>query len=937
MLVLHINANQLTAARIAELGQLAVTFGIDIICVNETFLKVGQSLEFPGFKAFRFDRPLIRANKKKGGGVTILIKNGIEANDLGGTFIDGVEIQRIQAKISSRREITIVSLYCPPGKIITDSVASYIRQPKNLLICGDFNAKDPELGTTGVRNAAGRVLIEQAAKLNLRLLSQGEHTYTTRLGRKETLDLFFATEDVAKLAHGVQVLPDIGSDHLPIGLSLKGGKEKPTCYPEIRLDINRANWTTFTEVLQEQCEELDFSNIGSIADIDEALAKLEGCLSLAEKAAIPTVKAGQLKAWKPTSEILAAIATRRRARRLWERWRTAELKTLYNRATKAVKLLITKARAKRFEDRCNELSKLLKDKPRLFWKEFKALSSNKLASDRRNYPPIETANGQNAFTDEAKAATFATHLADKVWVTPDDPNFCKDTAELVSRTLSKNKAEFEHPVAKPRSNAGRWQFYAGETIAIAGKLKTTSPGEDGMQNAVLKKAPPIFWEKATAIFNASMRYSYIPAKWKVAVVCMIPKEGKDWKTVKGYRPISLLNALAKMMERLIARRTVSELKARGILPPSQSAFLNRHTVEDHPFRLAEMASTGLMNKEDTVIVCLDVEGAFDRVWHQGLLYKLRDFGFPNCALAWMASFLDSRTFRVRIGNSHSESRKILGGVPQGSPLSPILYVLYTADLLRGLPRGITNGLFADDIALAKRHIDQKVAIDLLNKALEAVRTWFNKWRLKLNAAKSQVIRISNKERPPPAKLKIGNETIEWCKWVKYLGVWFDCKLLWQKQITTAIKKAQTRMAALHSVCRRRFGLTTEAAITVFQTYVRPILTFGCQAWLGITDHQWERFEVAQRVAMRIALRVPPWTSNIEVNRMAGLETMRVRCSTLAIDWLDRSMANKNLVGKEFLPLLDVPVNTRTYRTGLRTPFAAMKTFAMEVADGMLNR
>ena len=104
---------------------------------------------------------------------------------------------------------------------------------------------------------------------------------------------------------------------------------------------------------------------------------------------------------------------------------------------------------------------------------------------------------------------------------------------MVERTLARNHKEFEHPVTAPRKAHVRWKFNAFETIAVVKRLKATAPGEDGIQNAIIKRAPPIFWELATAIYNASMTFSYIPTKWKCAVVAMIPKEGKDWQTLKG--------------------------------------------------------------------------------------------------------------------------------------------------------------------------------------------------------------------------------------------------------------------------------------------------------------------------------------------------------------------------------------------------------------------
>lgn len=931
MLIVQINIDKLTEVKIAELLLLCRVFNIDILCINETWLKTKDNPKTPGYQPFRFDRPLEQLGMQRGGGVLTLVKDGIKANDLGNACIDGVEMQKVEVHISKVRKLTITNVYCPPPLKITAAVSDYLKSAKNSLILGDFNAKDPELGSKGRPDDAGKALLSMITNNRLRLLSQGLLTFTSWKGNKEALDLILATEDVAKLATGVEILPDVGSNHVPIAINIRDSTEHPKAFPELRLALNKAKWDQFIDQLTESSERVSTDKLCSPEAIDKALAELEAAYEKSKTASIPTVKANDLRAWRPTREIIVAIQQRRRARRLFERLKTTEARTVYNRASKAVKKLIAKERTERFRQRCDELSKLLKEKPRLFWKEFNALATNKNASDRRNYPPIESGPNIKAYTDGDKANVFAHHLGDKTWITPDDPSFCKGTAELVNRTLAKASNDYQHPVAKPRKTAGRWQFYTDETIKVVKSLKSTAPGEDGMLNAILKHAPRAFWQKATDIFNACMRLSHVPAKWKHAIVCMIPKEGKDWKTVKGYRPISLLNSLAKIMERLVARRVTGELRARRILPECQSAFLSKHSVEDHPFRLAELASTGLLNGEDTIVVCLDVEGAFDRVWHQGLLYKMRSFGFPDCALAWMANFLDNRSFKVRIGNSHSKTRHILGGVPQGSPLSPILYVLYTADLVRELPKTVTKGLFADDIALAKRSKHQAEAIATLNYSLAKVYEWFCKWRLKINATKSQALRISNKRKAPPANLSINGEAIEWAQEVKYLGVWLDRKLLWRKQLATSIAKARNRLAALHSVCRRRFGLTSKAAITVYKTYIEPVLTFGSQAWLGISSGWWEKLELVQRIALRIALRLPKSAPKREI-ASANIDSIKLRIATLATNWLSRALIDQNLVGKEILPRLNAEIETRTYRQGIRTPLASIQLAALDLSE-----
>jgi hypothetical protein len=443
--------------------------------------------------------------------------------------------------------------------------------------------------------------------------------------------------------------------------------------------------------------------------------------------------------------------------------------------------------------------------------------------------------------------------------------------------------------------------------------------------------PEVFWQKATDVFNACLRWSHVPEQWKTAIVTMIPKEGKDWRTVKGYRPISLLSSLGKVLERLVARSVLREMVARKILPAEQSAFISGHSVEDHPFRIVQLAASGLIceESEDTFVVCLDVEGAFDRVWHRGLVFKLYSFGFPDIAIAWVAEFLRGRSFRVRIGNSHSEWRPISGGVPQGSPLSPILYVLYTADLVREIPRDLLTGLFADDTALAKRDKDPEVAIRRLNLGLAKAYAWFCKWRLSINATKSQALRISFKTGPPPGNLMIGGVVIAWVDVVKYLGIWLDQRLSLNTHVNKAIEKCKTRTSALAMVCTRR-GLSRDGGVHVVKAYIRPVLTFGCQIYQGINDGQFERLEIAHNKALRRALRLPPWAPTELVRRRARLPALKSEVRRLAISWLLRAIRSGNLVGSEMEPLLGLPLDNRTYSIGhRRPPLEAMIAYATE--------
>ena len=918
MLILQINAAGLSQERILELKLLIETFNIDVACVNETHLKPHSPFSFPGFKIYRFDRP----GTTRKGGVLVLVKENIESEDLGSASIDQAEIQMVKIKINNNKSLKLATAYCLPKTILSENAINFIG-PKatGFMLCGDLNAKHELLGCSGRPDQAGEKVVEMMQRYNLKQLTNGDHTFTSWKGRLEILDLFVASEDIAKLVTGIESLPDIGSDHLPVAVELRGQGQRPKNYPEIRLNLNATNWDAFADKMSDLCNNWDTSDITNTTKIDEA-ADTIGELFEEAMLIIPRTSATGLKPWKPSKEILAAIKQRRAARRYFERVKTSFARRAYHQASARSKKLIKLARLGRFKYRCEQLSKLLKDKPRLFWKEFSCLSTNNASSDRRNYPPITGANGQACYTDLDKAETFAKHLHENVWVNEDDPSFCKGTAELVKRTLDRNKRAFTTAPEPRKDSSGIWSVTAEELQRLAQNLKTTAPGEDGISNAILKKAPLAFWKKFADVCNASLKLGHIPRKWKSAVVVLIAKEGKDWTSVKGYRPISLLSALAKMLERVVARRLLKEMRRRKILPDTQSAFLGDHGVEDHPFRVSQKGVKGLLDRKVTIMSCLDVEGAFDKIWHDGLRYKTYDQGLPEIPTSWISNFLDDRTFCVRIGLDHSAKYAITGGVPQGSPLSPLLYLLFTADLPRVIPSHTDKGVFADDLALISTHEDEEVAIGNMNESLHNVKQWFDKWRLKLNAQKSQTIRFSNKRKPPPKQVMLGNQSIQFVKEVKYLGVIFDEKLLFKRHFLNVLERVKKRMTALKSVCRRRFHIGSQAAIIVYKAYIRPIMTFGCPAWVGADQSSLDKLEVQQNRAIRIAFKLPPWSNVDETRKQAEMASLVDNIFETATNWLARSLNANNLAGKEARQQM-TNLDIRVYQNSKRMPLTAM--------------
>ena len=206
-----------------------------------------------------------------------------------------------------------------------------------------------------------------------------------------------------------------------------------------------------------------------------------------------------------------------------------------------------------------------------------------------------------------------------------------------------------------------------------------SPGYDLISPKILKELPMSGIKLITYIFNAILRLFYFPLQWKVGQVILILKPGKPSENVASYRPISLLPILSKVLEKLILQRLEPIIKQKNLIPDHQFGFRSQHSTIEQVNRVYQVARTAMEQRKYCTAAFIDVSQAFDKVWHPGLLYKLKQ-QLPADMYKMLFSYLSNRHFLVKVNNEVTKLHSIASGVPQGSVLGPLLYVLFTADL-----------------------------------------------------------------------------------------------------------------------------------------------------------------------------------------------------------------------------------------------------------------
>lgn len=324
-------------------------------------------------------------------------------------------------------------------------------------------------------------------------------------------------------------------------------------------------------------------------------------------------------------------------------------------------------------------------------------------------------------------------------------------------------------------------------------IKTTknrkAPGPDKIQNIALKNLPQKAIVQLTNIFNACLKLSYFPKKWKTANILAYKKPNKDKTLPVSYRPISLLNTMSKnkIFEKIILNRILKFENENKILIDEQFGFRRNRSTVQQLVRIVHNISCNFNINKSTAMILFDIEKAFDTVWHKALICLLFDYKFPYYLIKIVANYLKRRRFFVSVNNAKSSKKKIAAGVPQGSILGPILFIYFINCILQSPCTNVA--LFADDTAVSAASWKKSQAVKKAQVQFLKIRQFFEKWKIQINPSKTELIVFSKKIKETVPSITIDNQIIEPSKHVKYLGVYLDSKLSYTKHTAIARGKA----------------------------------------------------------------------------------------------------------------------------------------------------
>lgn len=384
-----------------------------------------------------------------------------------------------------------------------------------------------------------------------------------------------------------------------------------------------------------------------------------------------------------------------------------------------------------------------------------------------------------------------------------------------------------------------------EVTEIINRMKIRNGGVDGINTTTIRILSEFIKIPLVHIINTSITQGVWPNTLKCAEVKPIHKSG-DKSIVSNYRPISLISNLAKIFERIIFNRIFKFCNKHKILSNNQFGFIKNRGTKDALNKLTNYIVDKIDKKEAISVAFLDLAKAFDTVNHSILLMKLNRYGIRGLPNKLLESYLKNRQQRVKINGHQSQFKTVTSGVPQGTILGPLLFILYINDLLNNLPEDAIFS-YADDTVIVSTNKKWSIVEQQMNEYLSKVSIWLALNKLSLNIDKSVYINFGSYSTSTPKNLNIHINDIQ-LKQVekyKYLGIMFDSNLKWDAHIEYLLNKTRYLTYIFSKLSK---VMTTDTLTMIYYAFFNSVIDYGIIAWGGAYGNQ---LNALQRLQCRL--------------------------------------------------------------------------------------
>ena len=394
----------------------------------------------------------------------------------------------------------------------------------------------------------------------------------------------------------------------------------------------------------------------------------------------------------------------------------------------------------------------------------------------------------------------------------------------------------------------------------------------GISPKLVKISANVISNPLCIIFNKSFQEGMFPNMLKTANIFPIYKADSKLKAC-NYRPISILPILSKILEKLMHQRIIKFITKHKILYEHQFGFQKGKSTEHAILDVYNKIIESIQENKVPTCVFLDFAKAFDTVNHDILIAKLHHYGIRGLPQQWLKSYLENRKQCVQIGMAHSNFETVQCGVPQGSVLGPLLFLIYINDIHTSAKEVIFH-LFADDTCIFFSHKDLNVIESTLNNALGKISNWLIANKLSLNVDKSNLVIFSLNKSPHQhdIKIHINNELLEPKDYAKYLGLSIDSKLTWRNHIDNVNNKLVKGVGILSKL---RYYVNEKTLITLYNAFIQPHINYGICAWGSAAKSNVNKIDNSSKKAVRIMNFKNKYDDTLNLYKEMGILTVNL--------------------------------------------------------------
>lgn len=745
-----------------EFKQLVYANNFDIICLTETWLNsniTSDIVQIPGYLMFREDRQ----GNNRGGGVAVYVSNRLKVK------ISEIHVNKEYLfeytflKLTYNNQSTAVGvIYRPPDKNITlcveqldDCLSHIMPLTDNVILLGDLNINLFNLNNPLSKcfDAYGLTqIIDEATRI----------THNTQT----LIDPICLTCPDLVTVHGT-INADLISDHRLVycSLNIPVNKRKQK-FIQIR-NFKNFNIDDFSTDLHN----VAWDNIIYNPNIDDKVEFLtSNILQLFNKhAPIRTIRVSKPKAPWLTDVIKIMIREREKAH------------NKYN---------ITKNEAdwSRYKELRNFTLSAIRREKKSYLRSLYSMGGDKKGWQGLKELGIQSNNKKELPSDLASPEEINLFFSEFINSSSDH---CDETIEYYNLRRHTTNKQFFFKLVTPE-----------EIDLILHNIKSNAFGSDCLSPIMLKYCLPCISPYVTHIINTCLERGVFPSAWKQALVQPIPKVNNP-ASLSDLRPISILPVLSKILEKIIYKQLYAYVDENNILPECQSGFRKSHSTTSALLNVTDNIIRACDEKKITALVLLDFSKAFDTVNHELLCAKLKYIGLDEVSLNLFCSYFMQRSQKVTVQGITSTSVNITSGVPQGSILGPLLFLIYTSDLFTKLRVCKIQG-YADDTQIYHSFFPSSahLANDTINSDLSIINEFCFSHNLKINANKSFLMLFGNKRNLEDIKndfnLVINNEVIPYTNKCKNLGLTIDSNLRFVEYVNILVKRAYCVLRLLYS-------------------------------------------------------------------------------------------------------------------------------------------